>query len=309
MIRVLSPRVIDKSPSDTLVTPVTDEPETKPPWSSAVSEERPPGLRRRKNVKGYCIYSDEDRSGESECCLTEEETEDTKACNPWEPPISTSSDESPSLHQDSLQIRTCTDAPSTISIIFPSLLPLTYVPDNVSIASGASFASTTFDTLTYHRELREAQIDSDLDRILARLISEWYYTGASVSVVFRYRFETPELTLRPSSSPSLRKSPPFVSLRLPSDLIMPHSVDTTVFGFSPGNLFTVDSFAKRSLIISSVAAAIGLFVDVWFIFAYSGADVRKFQVSPHSPLIRMCNSFAKRSLNFLECGCGDWALC
>jgi hypothetical protein len=58
-----------------------------------------------------------------------------------------------------------------------------------------------------------------------------------------------------------------------------HSVDTSVFGFSPGNLFIVDSIAKRALIISSVAAAIGLFVDIWFIFAYSGADVRKFQVS------------------------------
>jgi len=54
-----------------------------------------------------------------------------------------------------------------------------------------------------------------------------------------------------------------------------------VFGFSPGNLFNIDSFAKRSLIISSVAAAIGLFVDVWFIFAYSSADVRKFHVSPY----------------------------
>jgi hypothetical protein len=61
-----------------------------------------------------------------------------------------------------------------------------------------------------------------------------------------------------------------------------HSVDTTVFGFSSGTLFSVDSFAKRSLIISTVAAAIGLFVDVWFIFAYSGADVRKFNVSSPS---------------------------
>jgi hypothetical protein len=40
----------------------------------------------------------------------------------------------------------------------------------------------------------------------------------------------------------------------------------------------VDNFAKRALIISSVASAIGLFVDIWFIFAYSGADARKFQV-------------------------------
>lgn len=66
--------------------------------------------------------------------------------------------------------------------------------------------------------------------------------------------------------------------------MIPHSVDTTVFGFSPGTLFNVDSVAKRSLIISSIAAAIGLFIDIWFIFAYSGADFRKFQVGPHSPL-------------------------
>ena len=68
-----------------------------------------------------------------------------------------------------------------------------------------------------------------------------------------------------------------------------YSVDTTVLGYSSGNLFGVDSFAKRSLIISTVAAAIGLFVDVWFIFAYSGADVRKFHVSSHT-LLPTCES-------------------
>ena len=301
IIKVLSPRVTDRSPSDTLVTPVTDEPENKIPWSSVVSEERPPGLRRRKNVKGYSIYSDEDRSGESECCLSEEEIEDTKACNPWEPPISMSSDEPLSLHQDTLEIRTYTDAPSTVSIIFPSLLPLTNGADNASIASGASFASTTFDTLTYHRELREAQADPEFDQILARLISEWYYTGASVSVIFRSRFETPVLTLRPSSSLSPRKSPSFVSLRLPSDVIVLRSVDTTVIGFSPGNLFIIDSFAKRSLIISSVAAAIGLVVDVWFIFAYSGANVYKFQVSPTLSLILICKPYSSDDLLLWMC--------
>ncbi|KAH9055816.1 hypothetical protein EDB83DRAFT_1088930 [Lactarius deliciosus] len=48
----------------------------------------------------------------------------------------------------------------------------------------------------------------------------------------------------------------------------------TVFGFSHVNLFYAN---KSVLIISSVASAIGLFVEVWFILAYSGADVRKFQ--------------------------------
>jgi len=158
---------------------VTDEPEDASPWASAVSEETP-GLRRRKNVRGYCINSDEECSGGSDRCFSEEGSEESKACSLWEQPISC--DEQLTLQLDSLEIRASTHAPTTVSIIFPSLLPSSYVSDNVSVASGASFASSTFDTLTYHRELREAQVDSDFDRILARLISEWYYTGASVSV-------------------------------------------------------------------------------------------------------------------------------
>ena len=184
---------------------MTNDLEDTPPWASAVSEDTPPGLRRRNNVKkkGYCINSDEEQSDESDCCPSEDEKEETKSCSLWEPPIS--SDEPPTLHPDSLEIRTYTNAPSTVSIIFPSLLPLTYVSDNASVASDVSFASTAFDSLTYHRNLREAQVDSDFDRILARMITEWYYTGASVCVTFPSRFETPGLTFRPSSFLLLRK--------------------------------------------------------------------------------------------------------
>ncbi|KAH8992946.1 hypothetical protein EDB92DRAFT_516835 [Lactarius akahatsu] len=61
------------------------------------------------------------------------------------------------------------------------------------------------------------------------------------------------------------------------DTLTYRRVDTTVFGFSFGNLFDVDGVAKRALIISSVASALGLFVDVWFILAYSSADMHDFQ--------------------------------
>jgi len=67
-------------------------------------------------------------------------------------------------------------------------------------------------------------------------------------------------------------------LLLQHELTLSPRVNTTVFGFSPGNLFNVDNLANRALVISSIAAAIGLFVDIWFISAYSGADVRTFQV-------------------------------
>jgi hypothetical protein len=39
-------------------------------------------------------------------------------------------------------------------------------------------------------------------------------------------------------------------------LTLLHSINMNIFGFSSGNIFTVDNFAKRALIISSVATAI-----------------------------------------------------
>ncbi|KAH9953715.1 hypothetical protein BC827DRAFT_1159110 [Russula dissimulans] len=39
--------------------------------------------------------------------------------------------------------------------------------------------ASTFDMMTYYCELHEAQVDSDFDQIIARLLSKWYYTGAS----------------------------------------------------------------------------------------------------------------------------------
>lgn len=189
---------------------MTDEPENTPPWASGVSEKPSSGLRRRKNVKGYCINSEEERSGESDCYLGEGDTEETKTSDSWEP--STPFDESPiTPHLDTLEIRahTTSHVPSTISVIFPSLLPFTYVADNVSnvsISSGTSLASSAFDTLTYHRELREAQMDSDFDLILGRLLSEWYYTGASVSrPSYSQRPKAYKLTFHSSFFPLPRK--------------------------------------------------------------------------------------------------------
>ena len=173
----------DKDPSDTLVTPTTDESEDPPPWASAISEELPPGLRRRKKVKGYCINSEDDRSGESDFPFSCSEAEHSQGCDTWEPPISY--DESSNTYPDSLEIHANTNAPSTISIILPSLLPSSYVvSDNISVSSGISLASSTFDTLTFHRELREAQLDSDFERVIVKLAHEWYYVGASVSTTF-----------------------------------------------------------------------------------------------------------------------------
>jgi hypothetical protein len=272
--------------------PATDEPENTPPWASGVSKKPPSRLRRRKLVKGYCINSEEERSSESDFFLGEGEIEETKASDSWETSIPSYEYPITPPDLDTPEIRAYTHVPSAASIIFPSWLRLT---DNVSITSGASSASSTFDTLTYHRELCEAQMDSDFDWILARLLSEWYYTGASVSWPGHFTFRDLLLTGLPFILAPLhyRVSISAVWFVLLRDLITmaprSHSVNTNVFCFSSGDLSSVDSFAKSSLIISTVAAAIGLFVDVWFIFAYSGADGRKFQVSSHT-LLPNCES-------------------
>jgi hypothetical protein len=45
-------------------------------------------------------------------------------------------------------------------------------------------------------------------------------------------------------------------------------------------LFSVDSFARSSIALGSVASGIGLAIDGWFLLIYGGADSKKFQVIP-----------------------------
>ncbi|THH10528.1 hypothetical protein EW146_g8347 [Bondarzewia mesenterica] len=136
-------------------------------------------------------------------------------------------------------IRICSGSPEPLLFFAPSLLPLRNYADNVSVASSVSLATSIFDTFSYYRELREARVDSEYEAILNKLMLEWRNIGGLLLAVA--------------------------------------ALDTAVFGFSPGTLFGVDTFAKRAVTISSIASGIGLATDAWFIFAYSGADVRKFQ--------------------------------
>ncbi|KAF9236319.1 hypothetical protein BU15DRAFT_77035 [Melanogaster broomeanus] len=79
--------------------------------------------------------------------------------------------------------------------------------------------STLLSTLSRHtRELREARVDSDYERVLTKLQAEWS---------FYRRFALAGL-------------------------------EAAVFGFSSGSLFTVDSIAKRGIAIGAIASGIGL---------------------------------------------------
>ena len=133
----------DKNPFDTLVIPTTDESEDPPPWASAISEELPSGPRRRKKVKDYCINSEDDANPISPSAATRQKI--TKAVTPGHRQYLTTNLQIPT--QIPSRFAQIPMRLSTISIIFPYLLPSSYVvSDNISVSSGVLLASSTFDT-------------------------------------------------------------------------------------------------------------------------------------------------------------------
>lgn len=119
----------------------------------------------------------------------------------------------------------------------PSLLP-SYT-EQISVDNSLSFIDSLVDSFSSYAELREACSDSEYERILEKLTSEWYFVGAS--------------------------------------LVALAGLDAAVFGFSSSSLFSVNNFAQGSIALGSVASGIGIAIDGWFLLVYSGANAKKFQ--------------------------------
>ncbi|KAG2338896.1 hypothetical protein BDR05DRAFT_992331 [Suillus weaverae] len=119
----------------------------------------------------------------------------------------------------------------------PSLLPR--YTEQLSVDNSLSFIEALVDSFSSYSSLREACNDSEYERILGKLTSEWYFVGAS--------------------------------------LVALSGLDAAVFGFSPSSLFSVNTFAQSSIALGSVASGIGLAIDGWFLLVYSGANAKQFQ--------------------------------
>ncbi|KIJ60040.1 hypothetical protein HYDPIDRAFT_170453 [Hydnomerulius pinastri MD-312] len=135
---------------------------------------------------------------------------------------------------------------NTILWFAASILP-TYT-EAIAVDQGVSTVDSLIDSFSPYRELRKARVDSDYERVLSKLQAEWTFIGASLVALAR--------------------------------------LEAAVFGFSSGSLFPVDLLAQRSIAIGSIASAIGLSVDAWFLLVYNGVDSAKFQntrrgYSPH----------------------------
>jgi hypothetical protein len=67
---------------------------------------------------------------------------------------------------------------SNLVSVAPSLLPR--YTEQISVDNSLSFIDAIVDSFSPYRELREACSDSEFERILEKLNSEWYFVGASV---------------------------------------------------------------------------------------------------------------------------------
>ena len=205
---------IGKSPGSILVS-LPEEGDAEDAGDSTLNNEPPaPLLRRRRRrktskPKHYCLDSDVAEPSESEY-----ESESAEDSDDGFPPDRVSDGETFDDDTASLRVRIRSESVSDVSLgvddgsaggkeplpfYAPSTLPAwRAASDAVSVASTVSFASSVFDTFTYYRELREAQLDCDFESILLKLMGEWYYVGASVREHFTlFRFDAS------SDSPSM----------------------------------------------------------------------------------------------------------
>ncbi|KAF8444996.1 hypothetical protein L210DRAFT_3531682 [Boletus edulis BED1] len=118
-----------------------------------------------------------------------------------------------------------------------SILP-TYT-ETIAVDSPISSVDSIVDSFSPYRALREAQVDSDYERVLTELGAEWRFVGGS--------------------------------------LVALAGLEAGVFGFSSAAPFQITNLAKRAIAVGSIASGIGLAIDAWFLLVYCNATPAKFQ--------------------------------
>ncbi|KZT01146.1 uncharacterized protein LAESUDRAFT_752811 [Laetiporus sulphureus 93-53] len=184
-------------------------------------------IRRRKpRPKGFRIYSDDEIES-----LSDESTYVTTPRKEY----------FPSFPEDEREVLNWIDEkPSPSSpwnLISSSALPVS-LHDRIA-ERPLSLAEMLVDRHAPYVELRHAQVDADFEKVLARLMAEWYTVGGA--------------------------------------LLALAGIDATIFGLAPGSIFAIDSLAQRAVAFGAVCSGLGILIDSIFILLYSGADAEKFQ--------------------------------
>ncbi|KAH9854503.1 hypothetical protein C2E23DRAFT_884079 [Lenzites betulinus] len=224
-----------------IMSSTAEESASEAPWEQPPEPETlsgPPGLRRRRRkTRGFCVDS------ASEGPLSESSDED-----PWLPPLPTPPDDYFGTYDEKdwelNAWRFTGNEDCEEAVVSPSVLPMHSEQASVyCMPPTLSLAESFVDTFGPYHELREADEEDDVEKaekILGRLLTEWYVVGAS--------------------------------------LLALAGIDAAVFGFAPDSTsFTVDGFSRSVVAIGAIAAGLGLVSDAWFLVLYSGANGAKFQ--------------------------------
>ncbi|EDR06386.1 uncharacterized protein LACBIDRAFT_299945 [Laccaria bicolor S238N-H82] len=210
--------------SSTLIPPSPIDDEPKPPQ---------PSILRRRRVRGYALGSDEEVFSSDG-----EEIEERKPLplfsDPEDFPQQTywnSSDDDSPRNQPS-------HPKSSWGWISASLLPKYTEKIEVLEPRPLSLTGRVLASFTMYSELKEATMDSEYDKVFARLQMEWTYMGGL--------------------------------------LVALAAVDTAVFSISPDSLFGVNSYARSAIATSSITSGLGIACDAWFLLRYNWADLQTF---------------------------------
>ncbi|GBE77175.1 hypothetical protein SCP_0100470 [Sparassis crispa] len=182
--------------------------------------------RRRRRIQGYRIGSDDDPCTSVSC-------ESSGPSTPHEEYFP-SFREDDSFEDNSFEFNDSKESGGW----FSSMMLPRYV-DQISMQTPLSLAESILDIFTPYRELQEATLECDFEKVLGRLLTEWYVVGAS--------------------------------------LLALAGIDAAVFGFNPGTLFDTDGAMQRVVAFGAISAGLGIVFDAWFLFLYSGANATKFQ--------------------------------
>ncbi|OSX66820.1 hypothetical protein POSPLADRAFT_1072046 [Postia placenta MAD-698-R-SB12] len=216
-----------ESPSETLVTPTVDGHEDTWPQEAeqTACADGHQLRRRRRRIKGYSLDSEaEDGNSSSSDSHISQHANYPPTPEPYE---------YSHVGFDEVESPQCTAS----SLGTPTPLPR-YAERAVEDVT-LSFAEAVVDSFAPYRELRHAELEADFDKVLGRLLTEWYVVGASLLAIA--------------------------------------GIDAAIFGLAPGSILPVDGIAQHIVAIGAVAAGLGIAIISWFLVLYSSANAVKFQ--------------------------------
>ena len=164
--------------------------------------------KKKPKIKGYSIYTSKSNNSSSESFLP----------NDYEFIGDTTIEE---LEDSTIVVDPISISETVGDWIAASLLP--QYTDQISITSSMTVAESALDTFTTYKELREACLDSQFERVLDRLRAEWYYVGGSVRLGFKFNCsQSYRSFVFPAACCTCRviRRPCFVLLRVSADALV-----------------------------------------------------------------------------------------